>query len=114
LQTWHLSQNRLLFPATDPQGLYSEPIQLASIAARIGAPPLEFLFRAPVQHRSKYNAAISDAAALSTEKSLEDSEQFAEAEERRMFCAFIGKMVKWVPERRATAGELLKDEWLNS
>jgi hypothetical protein len=105
-------QNRLLFPATDENGNYSEKIQLAGMAARIGPPPLEFLVRST--QRGKYNASISEEAAKSTETSLEESEQFLDPEERKLFCQFIRKMVQWVPERRQTAKQLLDDPWLNS
>jgi len=112
VMTWHMYQNRLLFPATDDNGNYSEKIQLAGMAARIGPPPLEFLVRST--QRGKYNAGISQEAAKSTETSLEESEQFLDPAERKLFCQFIRKMVQWVPERRQTAKQLLDDPWLNS
>ena len=35
-------------------------------------------------------------------------------EDKSLFLAFVGRMLKWMPEDRATAGELLGDPWLKS
>lgn len=35
-------------------------------------------------------------------------------EEKRLFVAFAAKMLRWLPEERATAGELYGDPWLSS
>lgn len=35
-------------------------------------------------------------------------------EDKRLFLRFVGRMLRWLPEDRATAQELLKDPWLCS
>lgn len=45
--------------------------------------------------------------------SLETSEQFLEGKDKKMFLAFMRKMLQWRPEDRKTAGELFLDPWLN-
>ena len=35
-------------------------------------------------------------------------------EDKRLFLQFVRKMLKWLPEERATAAELLADPWLHS
>jgi serine/threonine protein kinase len=45
--------------------------------------------------------------------SLRNSEENLIGRDRDMFLDFISKMLKWVPEDRATAAELLQDPWLN-
>lgn len=105
-------QNKLLFPATDEHGKYSEEIQLASMAARLGSPPLDLLFKA--KQKQKYHPKIWEAATKSPERSFEASAQYLDDAERDLFCKFIRKMVQWSPERRQTAKQLLDDPWLNS
>lgn len=35
-------------------------------------------------------------------------------EEKRMFITFVNRMIKWNPEERSTAKELLQDPWLHN
>lgn len=44
--------------------------------------------------------------------SFEDAEKELEGEDKIMFLEFIRRMVKWLPEERSTAKQLLKDPWL--
>lgn len=46
--------------------------------------------------------------------SLEESEKNLEGTNKVLFLEFMRKMLKWVPEERLTAAELLKDLWLRS
>jgi hypothetical protein len=41
------------------------------------------------------------------------SEEFLEGKDKKMFLAFMRKMLQWRPEDRETAGELFFDPWLN-
>ena len=45
--------------------------------------------------------------------SLEQSEVNLEGEDKALFLAFVRKMVRWRPEERCSAKELLRDPWLN-
>ena len=47
-------------------------------------------------------------------QSLDDLEENLTGDNKRAFLRFMGKMIQWRPEDRQTAGQLLKDEWLNS
>lgn len=44
--------------------------------------------------------------------SLEESEENLDGEDKRQFLEFIRKMLKWRPEERSSAEELLQDTWL--
>jgi serine/threonine-protein kinase SRPK3 len=44
---------------------------------------------------------------------LENSLTSFTGEDKTLFLQFIRRMLRWMPEDRATAGELLKDPWLN-
>lgn len=48
------------------------------------------------------------------EISFEASEENLEGENKALFLEFVRKMLRWVPEERQTAAELLKDPWLTS
>jgi serine/threonine protein kinase len=43
---------------------------------------------------------------------LEDSEEYLEGENKKMFMQFVRKMLRWDPEERHSARELLTDPWL--
>lgn len=45
---------------------------------------------------------------------LEDVEKRLKGEEKVLFLNFVRKMLKWKPEERSSARELLDDVWLNS
>jgi serine/threonine-protein kinase SRPK3 len=44
---------------------------------------------------------------------LEDAEKRLYGEEKALFLNFVRKMLKWKPEERSSAKELLDDLWLN-
>ncbi|KFZ01198.1 hypothetical protein V501_10147 [Pseudogymnoascus sp. VKM F-4519 (FW-2642)] len=43
---------------------------------------------------------------------LGDSTPSLQGEEKKLFLEFVGKMLRWVPEDRLTATDLLGDPWL--
>ena len=45
---------------------------------------------------------------------LEDAEKKIEGEDKAQFLQFVRKMLRWKPEERQGASELLKDPWLNA
>jgi serine/threonine-protein kinase SRPK3 len=48
------------------------------------------------------------------EEDLESAERHVKGEEKAQFLDFARKMLKWKPEERSSAKELLEDPWLNS
>lgn len=46
--------------------------------------------------------------------SLEESEENLHGEDKGQFLRFMRKMLKWVPEERSSAKELLQDTWLRN
>lgn len=46
-------------------------------------------------------------------RSLEDSITAMTGEDKRLFLVFVRRMLQWMPEDRATAGQLLDDPWLS-
>jgi hypothetical protein len=47
-------------------------------------------------------------------ETLEDAVKQIKGEEKELFLNFVKKMLKWKPEERSSAKELLGDPWLNS
>ena len=45
--------------------------------------------------------------------SLEDSEENLVGKDKELFLQFMRSMLRWLPEERKTARELLEDPWLN-
>jgi hypothetical protein len=45
--------------------------------------------------------------------SLEESEENLDGESKELFLQFMRSMLRWLPEERKTARELLDDPWLN-
>lgn len=43
---------------------------------------------------------------------LEESEQVLDGENKEQFLKFMRSMLRWLPEERKRATELLKDPWL--
>ena len=44
---------------------------------------------------------------------LEEAEKRLEGEEKKLFLGFVRKMLKWKPEERSSAKDLLDDFWLS-
>ena len=47
-------------------------------------------------------------------RGLESTITVLSGEDKRLFLRFVGRMLRWLPEDRATAQELLEDPWLSS
>jgi serine/threonine-protein kinase SRPK3 len=47
-------------------------------------------------------------------RKLIDSVSTIEGEEKEQFLRFASRMLEWLPEKRATAQELLDDPWMRS
>ena len=50
---------------------------------------------------------------IPSDQTLEDTVTCLEGEEKSQFLGFARKMLKWMPEERGTAKELVDDPWLD-
>ncbi|RFN44531.1 cmgc/srpk protein kinase [Fusarium flagelliforme] len=125
------TQHSYLFdPDTHGAEEYDEQSHLGKITALIGPPPLHLLsegertskFYKPdstTQNRKKntqkvrYTGELKDPGCIPHDFSFESSITCMEGEEKGRFIRFIKRMLKWDPDERATASELLEDPWLN-
>ena len=129
-------ENKNLFEAVDPlKSAYDDRIHLAHITALLGEPPQDLLARGKrtpmfydaegksssrkVKNAMSYsftrdtgNPKGSDATPHNF--SFESSISKIGGEDKRMFLEFVSRMLKWRPEDRSTAKDLLNDPWLRA
>lgn len=124
-------ENKRLFDGLDPEtGKYGNRFHLASINGLLGFPPLEFLQRSECSSvyfddRGKYlipRMYIRQPNMYTTGNwkelnpippvSWEYSETNLDVSNKKGFLDFVRKMVRWTPESRSSASELLEDHWL--
>ena len=89
------------------------------MVAILGAPPLNYLRRTPSAYTKNSLECFDDAGNWKVSDpipniSLESSEENLEGENKILFLKFIRKMLRWVPEERHSAKQLLEDPWLRS
>ncbi|RPD62061.1 hypothetical protein L227DRAFT_573937 [Lentinus tigrinus ALCF2SS1-6] len=89
---------------------------IAHMVSLLGPPPVDFLMRSVAGEPWKYFDARGNwtGAADLPHDSLELSEDRLEGENKAQFLSFVRNMVKWRPEDRATAQELMRDPWMNA
>lgn len=112
---WTLFEGKHLFRGRDVHlGKYMTRAHLADVIAALGHPPLDLIQRG---ERSPEFFDVQDGRWISEHPlreptSLEQIEENLERREQERFLRFLRKMLAWRPEERATAKELLDDEWL--
>ncbi|EYE91453.1 kinase-like protein [Aspergillus ruber CBS 135680] len=102
----HLFLNRPLETDLDHAHRFAEMISL------LGPPPLEFLRRSEESLKYWDENGNWRGAVPVPEGSLEDRECQLDGHEKVAFLSFIRRALCWVPEVRASAWELLCDEWV--
>lgn len=120
-----------MFSVRNPDtGKYEDRFHLASIVGLLGPPPLEFLqrseYRSPyfddrgksliprmcIRQPNMHTTGNWKCANPVLSVSWEDSEKNLKGPNKQGFLDFVRKMVRWMPESRATPLELLDDPWL--
>ncbi|OJD10766.1 CMGC/SRPK protein kinase [Emergomyces pasteurianus Ep9510] len=89
-----------------------EAIRIAEMIAIMGPPPMEYLERSEAcevfwdeNGKWKNLTPIPDIT-------LESLAVDIQGEDKKGFLSFLRKILRWVPEERPTAGELVYDEWV--
>ncbi|KAI1957057.1 hypothetical protein LOZ58_005979 [Ophidiomyces ophidiicola] len=94
---WDLVSNTTLFSARNSERLLDDSIHLAEMIAIMGPPPKQFL------KQSKIGRVWWDEHDLAAKIKGEDKEGFLR---------FLRRILKWLPEERPRANEILYDPWL--
>ncbi|KAF9239208.1 hypothetical protein DTO013E5_7855 [Penicillium roqueforti] len=113
--TWDLFEGRHLFGNIfDDEGNYDPFKHLASMVALIGPPLPDFIQRSETMGQCFDRNGIWTAHedAVMPWDSLESLEMRLSDCEKESFLRFLRSMLKWLPEERMTARQLLDDPWL--
>ncbi|KAK2745268.1 hypothetical protein FQN57_003963 [Myotisia sp. PD_48] len=114
---WDLLEGHTLFQGVDPLKIdgYDDQKHLAYITSLLGQPPKDLLMK------GKRTSMFYDPDGtlkgpkdqIPKDFTFENSLSTIEGQEKEMFLAFVRRMVRWKPEERSTAQELLTDPWLH-
>ncbi|KFY37814.1 hypothetical protein V495_06921 [Pseudogymnoascus sp. VKM F-4514 (FW-929)] len=114
---WELVEDISLLDGISSGKEYDGRTHFAQMIRLLGPPPAEILERA---NREVYLDLYSEKGEwkrpyLMPPESLtfESQTPSLQGEDKRLFIQFARRMLKWVPEERATAKELYEDPWLN-
>ncbi|KZT02281.1 protein kinase [Laetiporus sulphureus 93-53] len=114
---WDLFENGNLFKTRGGAENKKDNIyHLAHMIALLGLPPKDFLERSQTDRPWQWfdrNGNWKGVADI-PKTSLEDAEKNLAGEDKALFLHFVRKMLRWKPEERASARELLDDPWLNA
>ncbi|OBT80472.1 hypothetical protein VF21_00880 [Pseudogymnoascus sp. 05NY08] len=103
-----------MFKKRLPSRMGLVPAHIARMIALLGPPPEELLKRGQFSDMF-FDEDGNFARDIKVEDtSLEDEEENLEGGEKEKFLRFLSKMVRWMPEERKTARELMDDPWLNN
>jgi serine/threonine-protein kinase SRPK3 len=120
-----------MFKERLPSRMESVPAHIARMIALLGPPSKELLKRGQfsdmffdgygellgsTEEMICYLLCLGDFTrdVKVEDTSLEGEEENLEGEEKMKFLTFLGGMVRWMPEERKTAKELIDDPWLNN
>ncbi|OJD24298.1 CMGC/SRPK protein kinase [Blastomyces percursus] len=112
---WDLFEGEHLFgDIFDSKGGHDPLKHLAFMVALIGPPPSEFVRRSETTKQCFDSSGgwIAHEDAAIPLVSLESLESRLSGQEKESFIQFMRSMLKWLPEERRTARQLLKDPWL--
>ncbi|EPQ55006.1 kinase-like protein [Gloeophyllum trabeum ATCC 11539] len=110
---WNLLEGETLCAGRDARGEYDAGRQLAQITSLLGPAPKALLQRG--SDTELFYDSDGDLKGTQAEpRALEDTVHALEGEDKALFLDFAGRMLRWLPEERATAGELLEHPWLSS
>ncbi|KAJ6155144.1 hypothetical protein N7470_005710 [Penicillium chermesinum] len=131
---WNLLERRDLFSMThDSQGNYNPAAHLAEMIALLGPPPKELIIREREGLKWKWAPAAQNASGkFCTTASewfggpfltrmdliphglrIEDTVEAVQGEQKEEFLNFAKKMLRWLPDDRKTAKQLIEDPWLS-
>ncbi|KAB8202643.1 kinase-like domain-containing protein [Aspergillus parasiticus] len=112
---WDLFEGQHLFgDIFDSKGGHDPFKHLALMVALIGPPPTKFVRRSETTEQCFESSGgwIAHNEAPIPTVSLETLEKRLNGEEKELFLAFIMSMLKWLPEERKTAKQLLEHPFL--
>ncbi|KAL4918365.1 kinase-like protein [Aspergillus aurantiobrunneus] len=114
---WDFMEGKPLFEPVDPHVVeeYDDQTHLAYITSLLGPAPRDFV-QSGKRTSMFYTAdgVLTDDTAIPKDFTFNSSRTKFGGEEKRMFIDFARRMIRWRPEERSTAKELLRDPWLHN
>ncbi|KAJ5355810.1 kinase-like domain-containing protein [Penicillium concentricum] len=104
--TWDLFQQGHLFYGRDSRKQNSDVNHIAEMIAVLGPPPRDMLHRIATTLQT---SLMLKGAAPIPPRALEQLEGNLQGEQQQLFLAFMRKMLRWRPEERSSARDLLSD-----
>ncbi|PWY83720.1 kinase-like protein [Aspergillus sclerotioniger CBS 115572] len=112
LMAWDLVCDQTLFSGRNRDGIFDDRAHLAEMMAILGPPPSEFIKRSKVGSVFwNDNGTWKDLAPV-PRITLEKRAASIQGQDQEGFLRFMRRALKWRPEDRPTARELLFDGWL--
>ncbi|KZF20989.1 kinase domain-containing protein [Xylona heveae TC161] len=111
VMAWDLLEGSHLFFAKRNHILNDEQ-HLAEMVSLMGPPPLEFLKRSEQCLRYWDEQGNWKGTIAIPEQSLETREGQLSGEDKKLFLAFLRRILRWIPNERPTAEELAYDDFL--
>ncbi|KAF8870387.1 protein kinase [Gymnopilus junonius] len=108
---WDLFEGGRLFYALKDRMLNDEQ-HLAEMVSLLGPPPKEFLQRSEKCRQYWDSEGNWIAKTEIPEQSFEMREYRLQGKDKELLMAFVRSVLRWLPEERPTAEDLIWDEWL--
>ncbi|KAF1820044.1 kinase-like protein [Dissoconium aciculare CBS 342.82] len=111
---WDLLEGNKLFNVIDSKETdeYDEHLHLAQITALLGARPKDFGAGQRTSMFYNTNGDLRKKSLINEQFNFESAIRSVGGEEKEMFIKFVKRMIRWRPNERSTAKELLDDPWL--
>ncbi|KAJ5239206.1 kinase-like domain-containing protein [Penicillium chermesinum] len=109
---WDIISPRTLISGKNTDGVFDDRVHMAELIALLGPPPPEFLEQRRLSSVFWDEAGNWKNLASIPDTSLEKLATDVEGEDKEGFLRWLRMALRWNPEDRPTALELLYDEWL--
>ncbi|KAJ5587346.1 CMGC protein kinase [Penicillium hispanicum] len=109
---WDIVNSRTLFQGRNQDDIFDDRVHLAEMVALLGPPPKEFVNGSKVGHVFWDENGDWKNLAPVPDISVESLGANIKGEDKAGFFRFLRKALRWLPEERPTAYEILRDEWL--
>ncbi|GKZ27680.1 hypothetical protein AbraIFM66951_006621 [Aspergillus brasiliensis] len=109
---WDIVSTSTLINGRNPDGIVDDRVHLAELVALLGCPPPGFRERSHLSSVFWDDSGVWKGLAPIPDITLESLAADMKGEDKDGFLRWIGLALQWDPSDRATALELLYDEWL--
>ncbi|PGH11978.1 serine/threonine protein kinase [Helicocarpus griseus UAMH5409] len=109
---WDTVCRKTLFDGRNSGNIFDDRVHVAEMVAFLGPPPAEFIKRSRVFSAFWDDNGVWKNLVPIPYITLGSLASDIEGEDKEDFLLFLRRALKWLPEERPTARELLSDKWL--